>query len=51
VKKARLARRTARHFSHLGEAVLAQRNYQLRFVFKDYDTAVRYYEQARELLP
>ncbi|PYL74667.1 MAG: hypothetical protein DMF26_10350 [Verrucomicrobia bacterium] len=35
---------------NLGEAVLAKGAYHY-FCLKDYDTAVRYYEQARQLLP
>jgi TolB-like protein/Tfp pilus assembly protein PilF len=35
---------------NLGEAVLAKGYYQYACL-KDYDTAVRYYEQARQLLP
>src|SRR5438552_1269124 len=34
----------------LGEAVLAKGSYHY-FCLKDYDTAVRYFEQARQLLP
>src|SRR5437868_6017474 len=36
--------------SNLGEAVLAKGAYHY-FCLKDYDTAVRYFEQARQLLP
>src|SRR5947207_6179363 len=36
--------------SNLGEAVVAKGAYQY-FCLKDYDTAVRYFEQARQLLP
>ena len=35
---------------NLGEAVLAKGSYYY-FCLKDYDTAVRYFEQARQLLP
>ena len=35
---------------NLGEAVLAKGSYHY-FCLKDYDTAVRYFEQARQLLP
>ncbi len=35
---------------NFGEAILAQGSYQY-FCLQDYDTAVRYFEQARELLP
>ena len=35
---------------NLGEAVLAKGDYHY-FCLKDYDTAVRYFEQARQLLP
>ena len=35
---------------NLGEAVLAKGSYDY-FCLKDYDTAVRYFEQARQLLP
>src|SRR3954451_10127308 len=35
---------------NLGEAVVAKGNYHY-FCLKDYDTAVRYFEQARQLLP
>jgi TolB-like protein/class 3 adenylate cyclase/Tfp pilus assembly protein PilF len=35
---------------NLGEAVLAKGNYHY-FCLKDYDTAVRYFEQARQFLP
>src|SRR4029079_6527578 len=35
---------------NLGEAVLAKGHYHYA-CFKDYDTAVRYYEQARQFLP
>src|SRR5438045_6778796 len=35
---------------NLGEAVVAKGNYHY-FCLKDYNTAVRYYEQARQLLP
>src|SRR6202023_1067613 len=35
---------------NLGEAVLAKGAYHY-FCLKDYDTAVRYFEQARQLLP
>src|SRR5438105_3916755 len=36
--------------SNLGEAILAKGQYHYACL-KDYDTAVRYYEQARQLLP
>src|ERR1019366_3786152 len=35
---------------NLGEAILAEGSYYY-FCLKDYDTAVRYFEQARQLLP
>jgi TolB-like protein/Tfp pilus assembly protein PilF len=35
---------------NLGEAILAKGDYHY-FCLKDYDTAVRYFEQARQLLP
>ena len=35
---------------NLGEAVLAKGDYHY-WILKDYDTAVRYFEQARQLLP
>src|SRR6266496_945744 len=36
----------------LGEAVLAKGQYQYHYAcIKDYDTAVRYFEQARQLMP
>ena len=35
---------------NLGEAVLAKGSYHY-YCLKDYDTAVRYFEQARQLLP
>jgi len=35
---------------NLGEAILAKGSYHY-FCLKDYDTAVRYFEQARQLLP
>src|SRR6476659_10239878 len=50
-KEARQAAETALTLQpNLGEAVLAKGSYYY-FCLKDYDTAVRYFEQARQLLP
>jgi serine/threonine protein kinase/Tfp pilus assembly protein PilF len=50
-EEARQAAETALAFQpDLGEAVLATGSYYY-FCLKDYDTAVRYFEQARQLLP
>src|SRR6266567_6625116 len=50
-EEARQAAETALAFQpNLGEAILAKGSYQY-FCLNDYDTAVRYFEQARQLLP
>jgi tetratricopeptide (TPR) repeat protein len=50
-EEARQAAETALSLQpNLGEAVLAKGNYHYACL-KDYDTAVRYFEQARQLLP
>ncbi len=50
-EEARQAAETALTFQpNLGEAVLAKGHYHYACL-KDYDTAVRYFEQARQLLP
>src|SRR6476661_134376 len=50
-EEARQAAETALSLQpNLGEAILAKGHYHYA-CFKDYDTAVRYYEQARQFLP
>src|SRR5206468_6048667 len=50
-EEARLAAETALALQpNLGEAVLAKGQYHYACL-KDYDTAMRYFEQARQLLP
>jgi serine/threonine protein kinase/Flp pilus assembly protein TadD len=50
-EEARQAAETAHTLQpHLGEAIFAKGAYH-HWILKDYDTAVRYFEQARQLLP
>jgi TolB-like protein/Tfp pilus assembly protein PilF len=50
-EEARLATETALNLQpELGEAILARGSYHY-YCLKDYDAAVRYFEQARQLLP